>query len=290
MRLREDDESSSINAEEQSDFSQIFETDQNIAGADFGGHTGGIDSEDSAAMIKKSKNREAAKISRQKKKVEFEQFQARYDKIVKENNKLKLDNAALRAENSIIKRQLNYFENLFAKKNAYEANTQQTGSTTQSQANSLGSRSNHSKYNDSEAGNPLDQTTSEVSFVLERNQTGTSPARRMGLSSLALVMCICCCSQLFDSSSSGASSSRRLAQGAAGSSAPATHLIDATAIAVTEGLKQATPMPQASASFIVEYFLTWQDIVAQQWTYILIIVSLSSLICAVALFPTEAFI
>jgi hypothetical protein len=36
--------------------------------------------------------------------------------LVKENNKLKLDNAALRAENSIIKRQLNYFENLFAKK------------------------------------------------------------------------------------------------------------------------------------------------------------------------------
>jgi hypothetical protein len=39
------------------------------------------------------------------------------DRLVKENNKLKLDNAALRAENSIIKRQLNYFENLFAKKN-----------------------------------------------------------------------------------------------------------------------------------------------------------------------------
>jgi len=33
-----------------------------------------------------------------------------------ENNKLKLDNAALRAENQLLKRQLSYFENLFAKK------------------------------------------------------------------------------------------------------------------------------------------------------------------------------
>jgi hypothetical protein len=41
--------------------------------ADYGA-TGGIDSEDSAAAIKKSKNREAAKTSRQKKKAEFEQF------------------------------------------------------------------------------------------------------------------------------------------------------------------------------------------------------------------------
>ena len=38
------------------------------------------------------------------------------DKVGKENNKLKLDNAALRAENQVLKRQLNYFENLFAKK------------------------------------------------------------------------------------------------------------------------------------------------------------------------------
>lgn len=76
MRIREDDEASSINAEDQSDFSQIFEADQNIPGGagDFGGATGGIDSEDSAAMIKKSKNREAAKNSRQKKRAEFEQF------------------------------------------------------------------------------------------------------------------------------------------------------------------------------------------------------------------------
>ena len=92
-----------------SDFSQIFEQ------ADYGA-TGGIDSEDSVAAIRKSKNSEAAKISRQKKKAEFEQFQARFDRLMKENNKLKLDNAALRAENAIVKRQLNYFENLFEKR------------------------------------------------------------------------------------------------------------------------------------------------------------------------------
>ncbi len=33
-----------------------------------------------------------------------------------ENNKLKLENAALRAENQLLKKYLNYFENLFAKK------------------------------------------------------------------------------------------------------------------------------------------------------------------------------
>jgi hypothetical protein len=35
---------------------------------------------------------------------------------LKENNKLKLDNAALSAENAVLKRQLAFFENLFAKK------------------------------------------------------------------------------------------------------------------------------------------------------------------------------
>jgi len=113
----EPDETSSINCEEQSDFSQIFEVEgQYGKNADFGA-TGGIDSEDSVAAIRKSKNREAAKISRQKKKAELELIHSRLERLIKENNKLKLDNAALRAENSIVKRQLNYFENLFATKN-----------------------------------------------------------------------------------------------------------------------------------------------------------------------------
>lgn len=71
---------------------------------------------DSIAAMKKSKNRDAAKKSRAKKKAEQNQIQYSNDKTYKENNKLKLDNAALRAENQILKRQLNYFENLFAKK------------------------------------------------------------------------------------------------------------------------------------------------------------------------------
>ena len=49
--------------------------------------------------MKKSKNREAAIRSRQKKKAEQQNLQTINDKVVKENNKLKLDNAALRAEN-----------------------------------------------------------------------------------------------------------------------------------------------------------------------------------------------
>ena len=90
-----------------------------------------MDSEDSIAAIRKSKNREAAIRSRQKKKQESEQYQVHLDRLVKENNKLKLDNAALRAENSIIKRKLNYFENLFAKKNfnSFESLSMKTGAT-----------------------------------------------------------------------------------------------------------------------------------------------------------------
>ena len=59
---------------------------------------------DSVAAMRKSKNREAAKRSRQKKKAEQNLLHLSNDKIVKENNKLKLDNAALRAENQILKR------------------------------------------------------------------------------------------------------------------------------------------------------------------------------------------
>ena len=49
--------------------------------------------------MRKSKNREAAKKSRAKKKAETHLLQYSNDRVVKENNKLKLDNAALRAEN-----------------------------------------------------------------------------------------------------------------------------------------------------------------------------------------------
>ena len=71
---------------------------------------------DSIAAMRKSKNRDAAKRSRQKKRAEQNLLLNSNDRVHKENNKLKLDNAALRAENQILKRQLTYWENLFAKK------------------------------------------------------------------------------------------------------------------------------------------------------------------------------
>jgi len=85
-----------------------------------------IASVDSAAELRKIKNREAAIRSRQKKKFEQDYQHGKLDKVNKENNKLKLENAALKAENQILKRQLHYFENLFAKK------TQSTMSMTNS--------------------------------------------------------------------------------------------------------------------------------------------------------------
>lgn len=73
------------------------------------------DDMDSTA-VRKAKNREAAIRSRQKKKSETETIQFKLDRQTKESTRLKLDNAALRAENQILKRQLHYFEDLFAKK------------------------------------------------------------------------------------------------------------------------------------------------------------------------------
>ena len=70
--------------------------------------------------MKKTKNRDAAKKSRAKKKAEANMLHYANDRVAKESNKLKLDNAALRAENQVLKRQLNYFENLFAKKNTQQ--------------------------------------------------------------------------------------------------------------------------------------------------------------------------
>ena len=63
------------------------------------------------------------------------------DKIMMENNKLKLDNAALRAENQLLKRQVNYWENLFAKKaSAPQVSYDHISSATHTNSNS-GSRS-----------------------------------------------------------------------------------------------------------------------------------------------------
>ena len=75
-----------------------------------------IDSMEFKRAKKKMQNRESAMRSRMKKKQFYDGVESEYTSLQVENNKLKLDNAALRAENQILKRQLNYFENLFAKK------------------------------------------------------------------------------------------------------------------------------------------------------------------------------
>lgn len=54
---------------------------------------------DSAAELRRMKNKEAAIRSRQKKAMEQHNSSKRLDTILHENNLLKLDNAALRAEN-----------------------------------------------------------------------------------------------------------------------------------------------------------------------------------------------
>jgi hypothetical protein len=201
----------------------------------------------------------------------LEQFQARFDRLVKENNKLKLDNAALRAENTIIKRQLNYFENLFAKKTSNDSGQHSTASSFHS--------------NDSESGNKNQLDASEVSFVLERNTTGQSTARRLGMFSLALIMCICCCSQLFDKESQ-TTDSRRLAEG----EAPKTTVV---VEAIAETVKQvvvSTPAAKAANSYLADYIPIGQNILMQLKSYFLIIMIVFTFTCAIVLFPSEQFV
>jgi hypothetical protein len=105
---------------------------------------------DSVAAMKRNKNREAAIRSRQRKKAEQNQIQSSLDKVTQENNKLKLDNAALRAENQILKRHLNYFENLFAKKtqsvNASHSTTISSTTSVNQGANSNGPNSDQLSF------------------------------------------------------------------------------------------------------------------------------------------------
>lgn len=69
---------------------------------------------DSAGELRKIKNRESALRSRQKKQSEAEILNQKLERLQKDNNRLKLENAALSAENTVLKRQLGFFENLFA--------------------------------------------------------------------------------------------------------------------------------------------------------------------------------
>ena len=139
--------------------------------------------------------------------------------MIKENNKLKLDNAALRAENQILKRQLNYFEQLFAQRAQLNSPFESQAPTPPTEPVSIHGeihrRSDPRMYNaekhdslksQSLFSQPLqtgevdtNQTPSEaeVSFVLERNVPASTPGTKLGLFSLALVCCICCFSSFF---------------------------------------------------------------------------------------------
>lgn len=75
-----------------------------------------LDIEDYKKIKKRMQNKESAVRSRMKRKAYYDNIEVLYNQLQLESNKLKLDNAALRAENQLLKRYLNYFENLFAKK------------------------------------------------------------------------------------------------------------------------------------------------------------------------------
>ena len=61
-----------------------------------------------------------------KKKIYYDHLEGDLNVMSQENNKLKLDNAALRAENQLLKRQLRYFEYLFAKKTSSTPQTEES--------------------------------------------------------------------------------------------------------------------------------------------------------------------
>jgi hypothetical protein len=44
-----------------------------------------------------------------------------------------------------------------------------------------------------------DQDEGEISFVLERDATNSPAGGKLGMFTLALIMCICCCSTFFSS-------------------------------------------------------------------------------------------
>jgi hypothetical protein len=74
-----------------------------------------------------------------KKKAYFENIETEFQQMQRENSKLKLDNAALRAENQLLKRYLNYFENLFAKKSGVSSVTTKSELSNSKNDNSMDS-------------------------------------------------------------------------------------------------------------------------------------------------------
>lgn len=154
---------------------------------------------------KRQANKEAAIRSRLKKKAYQDTIETELQSAQAENNKLKLENAALRAENQLLKRYLNYFENLFAKKsgvNKVESKVE-SETTSNSQSNVVDLEgfkvSSIPVKRDHHANKILEHDPTEVSFVLERGYPDAlngggpnSSGSKIGLFSIALVMCVCC--------------------------------------------------------------------------------------------------
>lgn len=123
---------------------------------------------------KRQANKEAAIRSRLKKKSYQDTIETELQSSQAENNKLKLENAALRAENQLLKRYLNYFENLFAKKSGVNKGESKAESetTTNQQSNVVDLEgfkvSSIPVKRDHNANKILQHDPTEVSFVLER--------------------------------------------------------------------------------------------------------------------------
>ena len=103
-----------------------------------------------------------------------------------------------------MKRQLQYFEDLFAKKTTSEAARTQhpfsTASSTDQHSRSSSARLSPVDRNPSVPAKEKDdqeaQEDSEISFVLERTTPATGSSM-VGLFSLAVVVCVCCVHSLY---------------------------------------------------------------------------------------------
>jgi hypothetical protein len=89
------------------------------------------------------------------------------------------------------------------KKSTHSSNHTGSSSRASSHPKGLGSSGEDDEVNRGNLLPELNDTTSEISFVLERNGGGNTEtnqnngAPKIGLFSLALVMCVCCFSSFF---------------------------------------------------------------------------------------------
>lgn len=78
---------------------------------------------DAQKKIAKIKNNQAARKYRMKKRQNDECLEKQLNDVESQRNQLQLDNAGLRAENQLLKSQLQYFQNIFAKKSSTASTT-----------------------------------------------------------------------------------------------------------------------------------------------------------------------